>query len=138
MNAARMAGVHEMILHLPGGYDTFIEGHGHRLSAGQAQRVALARALYGNPRILVLDEPNSALDSDGEDALSRAIGAAKLDGAAIMIVAHRAAVLASADKLAILADGAIVVTGPRDEILQALKHSAAKQNVVPIHEGARP
>ena len=138
VSAARMAGVHEMILHLPGGYDTYVEGNGHRLSAGQAQRVALARALYGSPCILVLDEPNSALDSDGEEALSRAIGAARLQGAAIMIVAHRAAVLASADKLAILADGAIVGMGPRDEILQALQNSAAKQNVVPIHEGARP
>ncbi len=136
--AARMAGVHQMILQLPGGYDTNIEGNGHKLSAGQAQRVALARALYGNPRIIVLDEPNSALDSDGEEALSRAIGAAKLYGAAIMIVAHRAAVLAGADKLAVLADGAIMAIGPRDEILQALKNSAAKQNVVPIHEGARP
>lgn len=138
VKAARMAGVHEMILRLPGGYDTCIEGNGHRLSAGQGQRVALARALYGSPRMLILDEPNSALDSDGEEALSRAIGAAKLQGAAIMIVAHRTAVLGSADKLAILADGTIVGMGPRDEILEALQKSAAKQNVVPIHEGARP
>jgi len=138
VEAARMAGVHEMILRLPSGYDTHIEGNGHRLSAGQGQRVALARALYGSPRILILDEPNSALDSDGEEALSRAIGAAKLQGAAIMIVAHRTAVLGSADKLAILAEGAIVGMGPRDEILEALQKSAAKQNVVPIHEGARP
>ncbi len=138
VEAARMAGVHEMILRLPSGYDTYIEGNGHRLSAGQGQRVALARALYGSPRILILDEPNSALDSDGEEALSRAIGAAKLQGAAIMIVAHRTAVLGSADKLAILAEGAIVGMGPRDEILGALQKSAAKQNVVPIHEGARP
>lgn len=138
VKAARMAGVHEMILHLPGGYDTCIEGGGHRLSAGQAQRIALARALYGNPRILVLDEPNSALDSDGEDALSRAIAAAKLQGAAIMIVAHRAAILSSAERLAVLADGAIVAVGPRDDILAALQQSAAQQNVVPINEGARP
>src|SRR3546814_7198891 len=124
-----MAGVHHMSLPRPGGYEPYVEGNGHRLSAGQAQRVALARALYGSPRILVLDEPNSALDSDGEEALSRAIGAAKLHGAAIMIVAHRAAVLSSADKLAILADGAVVGVGPRDEILQALQNSAAQQNV---------
>lgn len=138
VEAARMAGVHEMILHLPNGYDTFIEGKGHKLSAGQAQRVALARALYGKPCILVLDEPNSALDSDGEEALSRAIAAAKLQGAAIMIVAHRSAVFAGADKLAILAEGAIVGMGPRDEILAALKKSSTKQNVVPINEGGRP
>ncbi|MGL3820501.1 type I secretion system permease/ATPase [Sphingopyxis sp. R3-92] len=138
VQAARMAGVHEMILHLPGGYDTCIEGSGHRLSAGQAQRIALARALYGKPRILVLDEPNSALDSDGEDALSRAIAAAKLQSAAIMIVAHRAAILSSAERLAVLTDGAVVAVGPRDEILAALKQSAAQQNVVPINEGARP
>ena len=138
VEAARMAGVHEMILRLPSGYDTYIEGNGHRLSAGQGQRVALARALYGSPRILILDEPNSALDSDGEEALSRAIGAAQLQGAAIMIVAHRTAVLGSADKLAILAEGAIVGMGPSYEILESLQKSAAKQKVVPIHEGARP
>ena len=137
VQAARMAGVHEMILHLPGGYDTIIEGSGHRLSAGQAQRIALARALYGSPRILILDEPNSALDSDGEEALSRAIAAAKLQGATIMIVAHRAAVLAGADRLAVMAGGEIVGVGPRDEILAALQ-SAPRQNVVPINEGARP
>lgn len=137
IEAARMAGVHELILHLPNGYDTCIEGNGHKLSAGQTQRVALARALYGKPCILVLDEPNSALDSDGEDALGRAIAAAKLQGAAIMIIAHRAAVFAGADKLAILAEGAIVGMGPRDEILAALKQSSAKQNVVPINEGGR-
>jgi ATP-binding cassette subfamily C protein len=137
VKAARMAGVHDLILHLPDGYDTCIEGNAHRLSAGQAQRIALARALYGTPRILVLDEPNSALDSDGEEALSRAIAAAKLQGTAIMIVAHRAGVLASAEKLAVLADGAIVGLGPRDDILAALKESTARQNVVPINEGAR-
>ncbi len=138
VEAARMAGVHEMILHLPAGYDTTIEGSGHKLSAGQAQRIALARALYGKPSILVLDEPNSALDSEGEEALSRAITAAKLKGAAVMIVAHRAAVLAGADRLAVLSEGTLAAIGPRDEIFAALKKSAAKQNVVPINEGGRP
>src|SRR3546814_12820933 len=130
-----MAGVHDMILHLPGGYDTYVEGNGHRLSAGQAQRVALARALYGSPRILVLDEPTSALDSDGEEALSRALGAAQLPGAAIMIVAHRSAVLPTADKLAILAHGALVGGGPRTESPQTLQISPAQHKVVSLPPG---
>lgn len=135
VKAAQMAGVHDLILRLPNGYETHIEGSGHKLSAGQAQRIALARALFGGPRVLVLDEPNSALDSEGEDALVRAIAAAKLGGAAVMIVAHRTTVLANAEKLAILADGALAAFGPRDEIMGALRESSARQNVVPISEG---
>lgn len=135
VRAARMAGVHDLVLRLPNGYETVIEGNGYKLSAGQAQRIALARALFGSPRLLVLDEPNAALDSDGEDALVRAIAAAKLGGAAVLIVAHRAAVLANAEKLAILADGAIAGFGPREEIMAALQQSNARRNVVPISEG---
>lgn len=138
VEAAQMAGVHELILHLPAGYDTNIDGDGHRLSAGQAQRIALARAVYGNPRVLVLDEPNSALDSEGEEALIRAIDAAKLKGAAIMIVAHRAAILANAERLLVLNDGAVAQIGPRAEVLAALQKAAGRPNVVPIKEGARP
>lgn len=138
VEAAQMAGVHELILHLPAGYDTRIESEGQRLSAGQAQRIALARALYGNPRVLILDEPNSALDSEGEEALIRAIAAAKRKGAAIMIVAHRAAILANAEKLLVLNDGAVAQCGPREEVMDMLRKAAARPNVVPIKEGTLP
>jgi ATP-binding cassette subfamily C protein len=119
--AARLAGVHEMVLRLPAGYDTVLGERAHRLSVGQAQRVALARALYGNPRLLVLDEPNAALDAEGEQALVQAIAAARLDGAAILIVAHRAAILTNADKLIVLDEGMVVDFGPRDEVLEKIR-----------------
>ena len=119
--AAQAAGAHEMILKLAKGYDTELGPYGAGVSAGQAQRIALARALYDDPVLLVLDEPNSNLDQDGETALMSAILAAAARGAAVVIVAHRAGVLARVDHLLMLKDGAVHAQGPREKVLEALR-----------------
>ncbi len=134
VQAGQQAGAHEMILQLPNGYDTIIRENGFELSAGQAQRIALARAFFGDPKVFVLDEPNSALDTDGEEALAQAIAGAVARGAAVMIVAHRTAVLANADRLVVMQAGSIVHVGPRDEVINELKKRATRQNVVPINQ----
>lgn len=121
VTAAKAAEAHELIQSLPLGYDTPIGPGGRGLSAGQMQRIALARALYGSPRLLVLDEPNSHLDQDGETALMRALKRSAESGTAIVIIAHRAGVLASADLLLVMSRGAVARFGPRDEVLQALQ-----------------
>ncbi|KRA59248.1 ABC transporter ATP-binding protein [Caulobacter sp. Root655] len=123
--AATAAGAHEMILRLPEAYDTPLAAGGGGLSAGQAQRLALARALYGDPRIFVLDEPNSNLDSEGETALEHAIAAQKARGAALVVIAHRLNILGVADKLLVLRDGAVDLYGPRRDVLQALEARVA-------------
>lgn len=130
--AAMQAGAHEMILRFPNGYDTRLRDEGHELSAGQSQRIALARALYGDPMIFILDEPNSALDTDGEDALGRAISAAVIRGAAVMVVAHRTAVLSNANRLMVMQNGSIAHIGPRQDVIEELKNRTVRQNVVPI------
>ncbi|HEV7229259.1 type I secretion system permease/ATPase [Brevundimonas sp.] len=119
--AAQAAGAHEMILRLPEGYDTVLGPYGAGLSAGQAQRVALARALYGDPVLLVLDEPNSNLDQEGEAALMAAVKDAAARGAAVVIVAHRAGVLARVDRLLMLNGGLVVAEGPREEVLARMR-----------------
>ena len=107
-----------MILQLPSGYDTQIGESGASLSAGQRQRIALARALFGDPFLLVLDEPNSNLDAVGEACLQQALQSAKERGAVVVVIAHRPSVLAMCDKLLILSNGTQQAFGPREELLK--------------------
>jgi ATP-binding cassette, subfamily C, bacterial exporter for protease/lipase len=119
--AARKAGCHEMILRLAHGYDTEIGEGAAFLSFGQRQRIALARALFGAPRLVVLDEPNSNLDQEGESALLAAIAEIKQHGATVILVSHRFAMMRVVDKVGVLRSGMLEKFGPRDEMLQELQ-----------------
>ncbi|MBS1198988.1 MAG: type secretion system permease/ATPase [Proteobacteria bacterium] len=124
VRAAQRAGVHDMILRFPKGYDTPIGPSGGFLSGGQRQRIALARAMYGDPVLVVLDEPNSNLDDLGEQALVRAVLDLKAQGSTVVLVTHRTNIVGVVDKLMVLRDGALQLFGPRDEVLGALTRAA--------------
>lgn len=122
--AARAAGVHDLVIHLPEGYETRIGEAGSALSAGQRQRVALARALYGDPFLVILDEPNSNLDAEGEAALTVAIQGVRARGGIAIVVAHRPSALASLDQVLVMANGGIQAFGPKNEILNKITRPA--------------
>ena len=121
VEAAKTTGVHELILRLPEGYETEIGEYGAFLSGGQRQRIALARAFYGKPRLIVLDEPNAGLDSEGEQALITAMHEAKDWGATVVVVTHQPRLLAPVDKVLLLREGRMEAFGLREEVFANLR-----------------
>ena len=119
IEAAKKADAHSMILQLPDGYDTMVATHGGRLSGGQIQRIGLARAMYGDPVLLVLDEPNSNLDNSGSVALNNAIRQAKTAGKVVFIMAHRPAAIQECDLLLMIENGGVRAFGPKEEVLRS-------------------
>ncbi len=130
--AARLSGVHELILALPEGYETEIGPSGAVLSGGQRQRVALARALYGGPKLVVLDEPSSSLDQEGEAAVMGAVAQLKANGTTVVIIAHRLNILRLADRVLVLRNGVVEKFGPRDEILSAVARPDTGDNHIVV------
>lgn len=126
VEAAKTAGIHDMILHFPDGYNTIIGEGGIGLSGGQKQRIALARAIYGNPSILILDEPNSNLDDAGENALLKAIESFKARKATVMLITHRVSILKATNKLLYMQDGAVRLFGPTQQVLESLQKAASQ------------
>ena len=118
VTAAELANVHDLIVGLPNGYDTVIGAQGSSLSGGQRQRIALARALFRNPFLLVLDEPNSNLDAEGEAALAGALIAMREQGSIVILIAHRPRALAAVNKVMLLKEGRVAAFGPKEEVLR--------------------
>ncbi|RYF37287.1 MAG: ATP-binding cassette domain-containing protein, partial [Comamonadaceae bacterium] len=133
--ASRAVGLHEIIAALPEGYNTEVGTDGMRLSGGQRQRVGLARALYGAPRFVVLDEPNSSLDEAGDAALASAIQEYKVQGTTFVVITHRTSVLGVTDKLLVLHEGTVQAYGRRDDVLAALQKAREQSQA---GQAARP
>lgn len=129
IRAAMAAGIHEMILHFPQGYQTEIGPSGQMLSAGQRQRVALARALYGDPFLVVLDEPNSNLDAEGEEALMKAIARIRERGGIAIIVAHRPSALQACDMIGVIQNGKLVSFGPKEDVIKIAANAPDKRSL---------
>jgi ABC-type protease/lipase transport system fused ATPase/permease subunit len=130
IEAAKLAGVHEMIQQMAGGYNTQIGTSGRALSGGQRQRIGLARALYGSPAVVVLDEPNASLDAEGETALLNALQTTRQKGAALVLITHKTNILAVCDKILLLNNGVVQMYGKRDEIMSRVRPHA----VVPMKQ----
>jgi ATP-binding cassette subfamily C protein len=138
IEAARLAGAHDMIVRLPNGYDTLIDTGGAGLSVGQAARISLSRAFYRSPRYMVLDEPNASLDAEGETSLIAAMKRMKEDGVTLIVVAHRIGVLGNVDKLLLLKNGQIELFGPRDTVIRKIMEMQATTRPMPTaHAGER-
>ena len=131
VEAAQMAGIHDMILHLPDGYETRLAGNAHVLSTGQRQRVGISRAVYGDPRVVLLDEPNSNLDQAGDVALANTLVSLKKKGTSVIVVTHRPNILSQVDRILLLAEGQVAFYGPRDEGLALLTGGARKPPAPP-------
>jgi ATP-binding cassette subfamily C protein EexD len=126
IEASQTAGIHEMILHLPEGYDTLLNSNAGALSAGQRQRVGLARAIYGQPKLVILDEPNSNLDDQGERDLLAALQRMKESGRTVIVITHRTSILSMVDKLLVMKDGSVMKFGDKDEVLKAMSTANPK------------
>jgi ATP-binding cassette subfamily C protein len=132
IKAAQSANAHDMILQLPGGYDTPLDGNDSQLSGGQRQRIALARALYGDPVLLILDEPNSMLDGEGAAALNTAVSTFKAQGKILIILTHRTKAIVECDHILVLNKGVVVAFGPRDEVMEGGVVNAPRRSKVLI------